>query len=71
MTLRRLTIFFRFWAEVSHSHLGAQLAGQRVEVHAPQQLADGLGAHADLEARPAVLLVRACGLVHGDAGPSS
>src|SRR6185295_15464443 len=45
-------------------HLGAQVTGQRVEVHVPQQLADGLGAHAHLERVQAVLLVELADLVH-------
>src|SRR5919106_295153 len=45
-------------------HLGPQIAGQRVEVHVAQQLADGLGPHADLERLGTVLLVELAGLVH-------
>src|SRR5262249_43682313 len=49
-------------------HLSAQVTGQRVEVEVTQQLADGLGAHAHLEAVGAVLVHRLARLVYRDEG---
>src|SRR3989449_715618 len=47
-------------------HLGAQVASERVQVHVTQQLADGLGAHADLQRAGAVLLLELANLVDAD-----
>src|SRR5581483_2131164 len=47
-----------------HAHAGAQLAGQRVQVHPAQQLADRLRAHARHEGIGTVLLVQLAHPVH-------
>src|SRR5438876_6369469 len=47
-------------------HLGPQIASERVQVHVAQQLADGLGAHADLQRAGAMLLLELADLVDAD-----
>src|SRR5262249_47733889 len=47
-------------------HLGAQVASERVQIHVAQQLADGLGAHADLQRVGAVLFLELADLVDAD-----
>ena len=46
-----------------HEHLRAELPGEPVQLHAPEQLADRLGAHADLEGVGPVLVAELAGLV--------
>src|SRR5438445_667402 len=47
-------------------HLRAEVARERVQVHVTQQLADGLGAHTDLQRAGAVLLLELANLVDAD-----